>query len=87
MPKRSRKSLDVNEEAFAVVQRVIGMTESADPEAAMMERAKAQGKDPIAAALGRRGGLKGGAARRDNMTQEQRVASARKAARARWGTP
>ena len=33
---------------------------------------------------GRAGGIKGGAARAENMTTEQRSASARKAAQARW---
>lgn len=43
------------------------------------------GKDPIAVAMGRRGGLKGGRARADSMTPDQRRALAKKAAQARWG--
>jgi len=43
-----------------------------------------QGKNPAAVALGRLGGLKGGPARRDKLTPEERSASASKAARARW---
>ena len=35
--------------------------------------------------LGRRGGLKGGRARADKLTPEQRSAIARRAAAARWG--
>lgn len=42
-------------------------------------------KDPAAVALGRRGGLKGGKARAEALTPEQRKASAQKAAEARWG--
>ena len=42
-------------------------------------------RDPAAVALGRRGGLKGGKTRAQNMTPEQRKAAARKAAQARWG--
>lgn len=42
-------------------------------------------KDQAAVALGRKGGLKGGRARADSMTAEQRAEIARKAARARWG--
>jgi hypothetical protein len=42
-------------------------------------------KDPAAVALGRKGGLKGGHARAASMTAAQRIASARKAAKARWG--
>jgi hypothetical protein len=38
----------------------------------------------LARKLGRRGGLKGGPARRDKLTKEQRVEIARKAAKARW---
>lgn len=41
-------------------------------------------KDPVAVELGRRGGLKGGKARAARLTSAQRVAIARRAARARW---
>ncbi len=43
-----------------------------------------EGKDPAAVALGRKGGLKGGKARAEKMTPEQRSEAARKAAAARW---
>jgi hypothetical protein len=42
------------------------------------------GKDPAAVELGRRGGLKGGKARSQKMTAQQRSESAKKAAAARW---
>jgi len=42
------------------------------------------GKDPAAVALGRKGGLKGGRARADKLTAEQRSEIARRAAAARW---
>jgi hypothetical protein len=42
------------------------------------------GKDPAAVALGRKGGLKGGKARADKLTPEQRSRIAKKAADARW---
>lgn len=42
------------------------------------------GKDPAAVALGRKGGLKGGAARAAKLTPEQRSEIAKKAAAARW---
>lgn len=82
MPKRSRKYVkpgrqrrsarpDANETAFAALQAVIQATEGT-------------GKDPLAVMLGRRGGLKGGRARADKMTSEERKDSARKAAQARW---
>ncbi len=41
-------------------------------------------KDPVAVELGRRGGLKGGKARAAKLSPAQRVAIARRAARARW---
>jgi hypothetical protein len=41
-------------------------------------------KNPAAVALGRLGGLAGGKARAESLTPEQRSASARKAAAARW---
>lgn len=42
-------------------------------------------KDPAAVALGRKGGLKGGRARADSLTPEQRANISRKAAQKRWG--
>ncbi|NGY06151.1 histone H1 [Solimonas terrae] len=42
------------------------------------------GKDPAAVALGRKGGLKGGAARAQKLTAEERSEIAKKAAKARW---
>ena len=41
-------------------------------------------KNPAAVALGKLGGLKGGKARAEKLTKEQRVEIARKAAKARW---
>ena len=52
----------------------------------IVEQATKAGKDPLAVALGRRGGLKGGKARAAKMTPAQRSEAARKAARARWGS-
>ena len=76
MPKRSGKpkSKDVNELAAAVVAEV--------QKAAEEPKRK---KNPAAVALGRKGGLKGGKARMEALTPEERVALARKAARKRWG--
>lgn len=44
----------------------------------------ARRKNPHAVALGRKGGLKGGVARAERLTAEQRRDIARLAARARW---
>lgn len=77
MPKRSRMPRDPNQLAKAVVEFATGQREP-DPEP--------PAKDPLAVELGRRGGLKGGKARAASMTSEERKASARKAALARWGS-
>ena len=77
MPKRSRKTnLDPVEMARSIVDQVTGITGP--------EKKPEKAKDPAAVALGRKGGLKGGAARAAKLTKEQRSESARKAATARW---
>ena len=43
-----------------------------------------EGKDPAAVALGRKGGLKGGHARANSLTPEQRKKIAQEAAKRRW---
>jgi len=76
MPKRSRKptkSRDANQSAFDAIQQIIARTEATG------------GKNPMAVALGRLGGLKGGRARADKLSKAQRRASASAAANARWG--
>jgi len=74
MPKRSRKpKSDPNTAAFDALRRLTEGTSN--------------GKDPLAVALGRRGGLKGGHARAAKMTAKERSASAKKAAEARWAKP
>jgi hypothetical protein len=77
MRERSRKrSNDPNELARQIVDEATGEAPAFDPD---------EGKDPAAVALGRKGGLKGGKARAEKMTPEERAESARNAARARWG--
>ncbi len=44
-----------------------------------------EGKNPHAVALGRLGGLKGGKARAEKLTPEERSEIARRAAKTRWG--
>lgn len=50
-----------------------------------MEKPVAPEKNPAAVSLGRLGGLKGGKARADKLSPEQRAEIAKKAAKARWG--
>jgi len=76
MPERSSKRpTDPNELARQIVDEATGEAPPFDPD---------EGKDPAAVALGRKGGLKGGKARAEKMTAEERSAAASKAARARW---
>ena len=73
MPKRSGKeeaSKDPSELAAYIVEAV-----TAEPNE----------KNPHAVALGRLGGKKGGKARAEKLSPEQRSEIARKAAQARWG--
>lgn len=72
MPKRS--SRDEDETAFAVVAQAI--EQGQEPDRAAVSAA--------AAALGRRGGLKGGPARAKALTAAKRKAIAKRAAAARW---
>lgn len=83
MPNRSSKPKrprDFNSLAHQVVAELTGTAEpQPEPEP----------EDPLraaAAALGRRGGLKGGKARAEKLTAEQRKEIAKKAAQARWAT-
>jgi hypothetical protein len=76
MPDRSSKrSRDVNELAKQLVREATGGAPKYDPDA---------GKDPAAVALGRKGGLKGGKARAEKLSPEERSEAARRAAQARW---
>ena len=77
MPKRSskKKSRDINVLASQIVEEATG-------EAA--PKPENSTKNPAAVALGRLGGLKGGKARAEKLTPEQRKEIAQKAAQARW---
>ncbi len=76
MPNRSRKPpTDPNEAATSILAQITGEKPKVEPSA----------KNPAAVELGRKGGLKGGAARASALTPEQRKESAKKAAEARWG--
>ncbi len=76
MPDRSRKRpADLNSLAASIV------SDATDEDKA--ER-KDDGRDPAAVALGRRGGLKGGLARAQKLSSEERSTIARRAAQARW---
>lgn len=79
MPKRSsRGRLDLNQLAKSIVDQ------ATDEEAKKQEQAEQPEKNPAAVALGRLGGKKGGKARAEKLTPEERKEIARKAAKARW---
>jgi hypothetical protein len=68
--------VDMNELASVVVKLATGQPippEPVEPE-----------KDPLAVALGRRGGLKGGIARKAKLSKKRRSEIAREAVKARW---
>lgn len=71
MAKHPKRPRDPAQLAKLIVDIATGEVEDADPNA---------GKDPAAAALGR----KGGAARAKKMTPERRAEIAREAATSRW---
>jgi hypothetical protein len=71
-PKRPR---DPNQRAKMIVDIATGEVDEPNPD---------EGKDPAAVELGRKGGRKGGKARAEKLTKEQRSQIAKKAARVRW---
>jgi hypothetical protein len=77
MAKKQRmpKLPDPNVTAFSIIQAITGERPPAQP---------ADGKDPAAVALGRKGGLKGGPARAKKLGKKKLSEAARKAALARW---
>ena len=79
-PRKKKRDSDFAVTAFRVVQQATGQIET-EPNA---EPELVEGKNPHAVALGRLGGLKGGKARTEKLTPEQRKKIAQKAARARW---
>ncbi len=81
MPERSSKKRprDLSQLAKAIVDEAT----SEEPEEEQPDKPD-HGKNPAAVALGRLGGKKGGKARAEKLTPEQRREIAKKAAEARW---
>ena len=77
-PSNKKRPRDLNLLAANIVQAA---TEGEVRE----ESSKYEDKNPHAVALGRLGGLKGGKARAEKLTAEERKEIARKAAATRWG--
>ena len=76
MPKGRQGPEDTNEIAFRVIQQLTGPAPKEDPPVSELSAKRAE--------AGRQGGLKGGNARKDSLTPEQRSEIARKAAKKRW---
>lgn len=74
--KADRRPRDPSQLAYNIVREATGEDEKFEPEK--------KEKNPHAVALGRLGGKKGGKARAEKLTPEERKAIARKAAAARW---
>jgi len=82
MPNRSSKPQrprDANQLGKLIVALSVG--EAEEPAAPIPDDT---GKDPAAVALGRKGGLKGGAARAKSLSAKRRKEIAQKAAKQRW---
>lgn len=77
-PKRPR---DANQLAKFIVDLSTG-----DAQEKIPPTPEERGKDPAAVALGRKGGLKGGKARAEKLSAEQRSEIAKKAAQSRWNS-
>jgi hypothetical protein len=76
--KGRKRPRDPNQLAKLIVDIASGQVEDRDP------TPEEQGKDPKAVSRGRLGGQKGGKARADALTDEERSAAARKAVQAHW---
>ncbi len=75
MAKKQKMPTDVNQRAKAILDLATSDEQPPDPD---------EGKDPAAVALGRKGGLKGGKARAEKLSPEERSEIARKGGKARW---
>lgn len=76
MAKKTKLPTDLNKKAKSIVDIATGESE--------VEETNIDELKLAAAALGRKGGLKGGKARAKALTQKQRTAIAKKGAQARW---
>ena len=75
-----KRDYDFSIHALRVVEEA-----TKDKETMTVEEVRIEGKNPNAVALGRLGGLKGGKARAQKLSPDQRKEIAQKAAKKRWG--
>jgi hypothetical protein len=86
-PKRSSKKskrLDISQLARAIVEEATGESLTEPPRSIEPPKELPRKKNPAAVALGKLGGKKGGDARANKLSPEQRKAIAQKAAETRW---
>lgn len=82
-PKRPK---DMNQLAASIVAIASGEAEDGPAPESKPEKPADPTKNPAAVTLGRLGGKKGGRARAEKLTPEQRSEIARKAAAKRWSS-
>jgi hypothetical protein len=79
MERKKKRDYDFSINAFRIVEQA-----TKDKEIIEAESIQIGGKNPNAVALGRLGGLKGGKARAEKLTADQRKEIAKRAAVKRW---
>jgi hypothetical protein len=82
--RSSKRPRDPNQLAYQIIQEATGQVPKYDPREEPQPSAPDPNKNPHAVALGRLGGLKGGAARAAKLTPKKRSQIAAKAAKTRW---
>lgn len=88
MPKRSstrKPKEDFSQTAFRIVQELTGEKLAAAKENLSAALDNDDARKEIMREMGKRGGQKGGKARADSLTTEERSEIAKKAAAKRWG--
>ena len=76
MPIKKKRPRDINQLAYQIVQIATGQIKETEPEETPEQRFRRE--------FARSGGLVGGKARAKSLTKSERVAIAKKAAKARW---
>jgi hypothetical protein len=85
-PKGEKRPDDPAAAAVLAVRIAVGETaESVDDLATAAHRSARRPKNPAAVALGKLGGERGGKARAEKLSSDERREIARRAAAARWG--
>jgi hypothetical protein len=82
LDRSKKRPRDPNQLAYQVMLEATGQTPKFNPKS---EKPIDPAKNPHAVALGRLGGLKGGAARAEALSPRKRSQIAAIAAKARWG--